>query len=148
MEKKNVLGESDSLDKISLEDESKKVTSLIAKYESFKGPLPPPHLLAKYDQIQKGLADRIISMAERQSAHRQELERKVISSNILNERTGMHYAFLLTVVFIFFSGVLIYLDKGVAGYITLGTIIVGHAYNYISQLRREEGRLDSPENKE
>ena len=41
----------------------------------FQGPLPPPAVLAQYENIHSGFADRIISMAETQAAHRQSLER-------------------------------------------------------------------------
>ena len=37
---------------------------------SFSGPLPPPAALAKYEEIQPGAADRIISMAEKEQSHR------------------------------------------------------------------------------
>jgi len=41
----------------------------------FVGPLPHPAILAGYEQIQAGLAERIVAMTEIEGAHRRTLER-------------------------------------------------------------------------
>jgi uncharacterized membrane protein len=41
---------------------------------SFSGPLPPPNLLAQYNEVLPDGANRIVTMAERQAKHRQRLE--------------------------------------------------------------------------
>ena len=46
------------------------------------GPLPDPADLARYDEIVAGGAERIMRMAEKQAAHRQDLERAVVSADI------------------------------------------------------------------
>ncbi len=43
-------------------------------YSEYHGPLPPPHLLAEYEQITPGLAMRIVEMAEVEGRHRREME--------------------------------------------------------------------------
>jgi len=55
-------------------------------------------MLRQYEELLPGSADRIISMAEKQSLHRQGLENKVVSSNILNERLGMILGFVICVL--------------------------------------------------
>lgn len=40
----------------------------------FSGPIPPPNILAQYEQLKAGLAERIVIMAESQSQHRKEME--------------------------------------------------------------------------
>jgi uncharacterized membrane protein len=59
------------------------------------GPLPPPEILKQYDIALPGGAERIMALAERQSAHRQELEKKVVDSNCRNERLGTILGFIL-----------------------------------------------------
>jgi uncharacterized membrane protein len=59
-----------------------------AMMQSFSGPLPPPEALERYNQVLPGAAERIISMAESQHAHRQELEKKVIHANISAQKTA------------------------------------------------------------
>jgi uncharacterized membrane protein len=43
-------------------------------YSVHSGPLPPPEDLAKYNMIVPDAAERILRMAEKQQAHRMELE--------------------------------------------------------------------------
>ena len=64
----------------------------------FSGPLPHPDDLAKYEQVLSGAADRIISMAERQAAHRQSLEKAVILSNVAIQKWGLGSAFVLALI--------------------------------------------------
>ena len=59
---------------------------LSATAQTFSGPLPPPEILAKYNSVVPNAAERIITMAETQAAHRQRIESKVIESNIRNSR--------------------------------------------------------------
>ena len=48
--------------------------TLTAEFTALSGPLPPPEMLAQYEEILPGAAERILSMAERQAEHRQKLE--------------------------------------------------------------------------
>jgi uncharacterized membrane protein len=41
--------------------------------QSFSGPLPPPEVLKRFDEIVPGAAERIIKMAEAQSEQRKDL---------------------------------------------------------------------------
>jgi uncharacterized membrane protein len=62
---------------------------------SFSGPLPPPALLAKYNEVIPNGAERIMAMAERQSAHREFLEKQVVAGNVASQARGSHYAFII-----------------------------------------------------
>ena len=44
--------------------------------QSFSGPIPHPSDFAEYERVLPGTAERILSMAERESAFRHEAERK------------------------------------------------------------------------
>lgn len=111
----------------------------------FTGPLPPPEILAKYEQVCNGAASRIISMAERQSTHRQELEKAVISSNISNERLGMIFALVITLALCVIGAVLILKDKTIYGFITLVSTVGFQAYNYIEKKRKEREEVEKRE---
>ncbi len=63
----------------------------------FTGPLPPPEVLAKYDDIQEGFADRIITMAEKQSEHRRDLEKNVVNSGLLQQKWGLISATVINI---------------------------------------------------
>ena len=45
-------------------------SSLVAFQASFTGPLPHPQILAMYEEVLSGSAERILTMAEAQQAHR------------------------------------------------------------------------------
>lgn len=47
---------------------------IIQIQQGFSGPLPPPEMLAQYDAVLPGSADRIVKMAEDQSSHRRRIE--------------------------------------------------------------------------
>jgi uncharacterized membrane protein len=49
---------------------------------AFAGPIPPPEYLERYDQIVPGAARIIIDAFDRESRHRQELEKSAQSANI------------------------------------------------------------------
>jgi len=53
------------------------------------GPLPPPSMLAEYDRIIPGAAERILNLAEQQTKHRIELEKSAIRSEISRSWTGL-----------------------------------------------------------
>ncbi len=62
---------------------------------SFSGPLPPPSVLKEYDKVLVGAAERIFKMAEAQANHRQELEKRVVKSDILKSYLGLGAGFLI-----------------------------------------------------
>lgn len=82
--------------------------------EFFSGPIPPPTYLARYNDVVPNGADRILSMAERQSAHRESLEAKVIGENIKSQRQGQNRAFILALVVV--SGGIYLMSKGMSGW--------------------------------
>lgn len=58
----------------------------IMRIQSFSGPIPPPEIMQGYENILKGSADRILSMAENQATHRMEIEKSVVKRS-LNQKT-------------------------------------------------------------
>lgn len=86
----------------------------------FSGPLPPPGLLEKYNEVIPNGAERIMAMAEKQGAHRESLEAQVVAANIANQARGSRYAFILCLVALLGGFALIMVGKDVYG---LGSII-------------------------
>lgn len=72
----------------------------------FSGPLPPPNIIKGYEDILPGAADRILSMAENQAKHRQEIEKKMVDSEARDGFLGICFAFILGISCIF-AGVII-----------------------------------------
>ena len=63
--------------------------------EEFSGPIPHPDIIEKYERILPGSADRIITMAERQASHRQNMEKRMIESESRDGFLGIIFAFML-----------------------------------------------------
>lgn len=78
-------------------------TTVIAQ-QVYSSPLPPPEALAKYEQIQSGLVQKIIEMTEAQGNHRRELEKKHLEAEIKHQerrdgeaKRGQIFAFLIAI---------------------------------------------------
>ena len=74
--------------------EAAAITQVKAEFHSFSGPLPPPEALARYNEVIPGGAERILAMAERQSAHRELLEAEVVSANVSSQKMGSLFYFV------------------------------------------------------
>ena len=117
-------------------------------HEEFSGPLPHPGILAKYNEIVPGSADRIIKMAEDQSAHRRDLERKVIQSDIINSRLGLIFGLVIGLAAFVLSYKVAELElPWLAGIISVGYVVslVG-TFIYGSQGRRKDLKNKKEEN--
>lgn len=68
--------------------------------EQYAGPLPHPNHLKQFEEILPGAADRIINMAEQQAAHRQEIESRIVRSNLKLEAKGQWFAFGITLAIV------------------------------------------------
>ena len=107
----------------------------------FSGPLPTPEVLVDYNRAFPGCAERIVKMAERQSVHRQELERTVIESNIASEKRGSYQAFVLALIVILGGIALIYTGHVGIGATLVISDIVALAGTYLYGKRRQRKEL-------
>jgi|GEM_PF-2361033 len=88
----------------------------------YRGPLPPPDMLAGYEQVKHGFADRIIKIAENEQNHRQEMEKIYAQSSEhqLDRNTtlsfrGQLFAFVIAMTAVCGGIYLIANDKSAAG---------------------------------
>ncbi len=70
----------------------------IRKDSSFSGPIPPPEILKGYNAVVKDGGERIVSMAEKQSNHRMQLEDHAIKEELKQSRLGQVFGFILGLV--------------------------------------------------
>lgn len=52
-------------------------------------PLPPPEMLANYATVHNELVPYVLDAARRQSIHRQEMDRRIVSSHVWGERLSI-----------------------------------------------------------
>lgn len=69
----------------------------------FSGPIPPPSMLAQYDDIAPGLALRLVGHAEAEAQHRRSLENRMVEAriaeskaNFAEARRGQVFALVIT----------------------------------------------------
>lgn len=102
----------------------------------FSGPLPPPPLLAQYNEALPNGADRIVKLTENQAKHRQSMESR-----------GQIFTFALAMVALVGGIILIALGKSAEGLIPLVAAIAGlgglFVYREIQTHRGEKALLES-----
>jgi uncharacterized membrane protein len=76
-----------------------KTSANISVQQSYSGPIPDPHSLAQYEQVQPGLAERIIRMAEQEVEHRHRQEDMLIKNTIKMATVGIIFSFVSVILF-------------------------------------------------
>ena len=114
------------------------------EYSEHSGPLPPPRLLAEYDRVVPGGAERIFAQFESQSAHRQYIEKRVIDSNTFVQKFGAFAAFVLGLIAIGGGLFLVYVGKNITGFGAffrgLASLIGVYVYGKISQSNERKAK--------
>jgi len=95
---------------------------------AFAGPIPPPALLAEYEQACPGSAERILTQFEEQGRHRRRLENRVVWYNVVSGVLGQVAGFVLFLTAIGGGIFLLYNDKPVEGLGSIVTAIAGAAW--------------------
>lgn len=123
------------------------VAQITAAASSFEGPIPPPQVLQQYSAIVPDAAERIIRMAEKQSDHRMDLEKKVVYSNVRKSYVGMGLATVIAVYGLYVAKeIAINGNPATAGIIAaldIGGLISIAIYNVKSQASERGKRQES-----
>lgn len=113
--------------------------------ESFSGPLPHPDLLLKYNNAVADAAERILRMAETQATHRQDIEKRVIKSNTLNQTLGTIFGFIIASAVIAGGIYLISLGASITGFVAivsaLGSLVTVFVKGRSAQDRERREKL-------
>lgn len=127
---------------------------------SFSGPIPPPGILDKYNQILPGAADRILSMAEKEQGHRQKMQEKLVDAQVTDinqerseRKLGQIFGFSIGVISIISGSVTAILGSpwaggfigsaGVAGLVSV--FVLGRRDRRSSQYPQLEEDMDEDE---
>ena len=92
--------------------------------EAWGGPLPHPDALARFDQVQPGLAQIIVGEFQAQAAHRRDLEGRTVRSNIRQALLGQVLAFILLGGLIAGGIFLVHEGRDAAGLAAIGGAVV------------------------
>ncbi|MFB3919234.1 MAG: DUF2335 domain-containing protein [Candidatus Velamenicoccus archaeovorus] len=105
---------------------------------SFSGPIPPPQILSQYEQILPGAAGRILGMAEKQSNHRQNMEKRIIYSETFQGTLGMVFAFVIALVAIAGGVFLIFSGRPIEGLISLLTPLAIIVASFLNRPKKDQ----------
>jgi len=112
---------------------------------SHSGPLPSPQTLEGYEKIVPTSANRLIVMAEKQSNHRMNIEKEVITGQLSQSKLGQIFGFIIAVFALSLSFILsLYGHITVAGIIG-GATVVGLVTVFVIGKRSQSEDLDNTE---
>lgn len=96
------------------------------------GPIPPAAELARYESIEKGMASRIVALAERQSKHRQKMEEVLVRASSRDSFLGILCGLAFGLSGLILTGFCVYVGHGIAGTLvgggTIGSIVFAFIY--------------------
>jgi uncharacterized membrane protein len=107
---------------------------------------PSPGTLKEYEKVIPGLAQKMVCHAERQTAHRIGMEKKLITSNIRKSYMGLIFGFLIGVTGIGGGMYLTTIGFNVIGIMfSSGTLVsLVMTFIYGSQSKRSKGMKKYP----
>ena len=116
------------------EKENKSSGSIqIAQFTS--GPLPHPQILAGYEQVLHGAADRILQMAENEQKHQHQRENAQTHEVSKILFVGQIGSTIVALTAICFSFILLLHDKNIAGFVTLFSTIATFLGVYFHKIK-------------
>jgi uncharacterized membrane protein len=127
------------------EQQQKESNTEITRFraQAFAGPLPPPEVLAKYNEAVPDAAERILAMAEKQNAHRQALESKIVQANISSQTRGSYFGFIVAMTAILGGIYLVIEGKDGQGLAAIITSLAALTTVFIIGKRQEQKELRS-----
>lgn len=107
------------------------------------GPLPHPDILEGYERICPGAAARVFTAFELQSAHRREMESRVVRGNVWSQQFGAVSALVIVLAAIGAGTWLIFEGKSTEGLSSiLGTVLTAGGVGIFMRWRQDSERRD------
>ncbi len=114
---------------------------IATRTEFFSGPFPHPELLAQYERVLPGAAERIFKLTESQSQHRRELEKKVVNSGVINSRLGTLAGLVIALAVIFVGFKTVKLGQSLGGWSLIAGSLASLVYSFRSQKQQQQRDL-------
>jgi uncharacterized membrane protein len=111
---------------------------------SFSGPVPPPELLQGYERIEKGLASRIVAMAEENGRHIRFMEKASILGTIFETLVGQLFGFGIALAFLYGGVHLSMNGHPVYGLLTSTSVLLGLVGVFIHGRSKKSEQQSAP----
>ena len=105
--------------------------TVIHKIESYKGPLPHPDILKKYDEIDPSFSKIIFQHFEKEQNHRHSIDNKSIDGAIKSDKRAQWMAFILSFLIITTGVVATFCGYEIFGASAVGFNIAGLIAAYL-----------------
>jgi len=112
---------------------------------SYQGPIPPASELEKFDKIEKGIASRIISMAEKDGEHTRKIREKMVDNDASMTEMGAKiiskgqtFGFIIMLFAMILSAYLFVKGKQITGTIFGGSAIVIVVLNFLRPFKNKK----------
>lgn len=102
------------------------------------GPMPPPSVLAEYERVLPGCADRIMSIAEMVTTGEIRTRDKLAEAEIEQGRTGLSLAFFVTIIAVSASIGLLAVHNIIGGGLLLSFPVVMLVRSFVGNIRRND----------
>ncbi len=129
---------------------SSKVVIHAQTLEGRSGPIPPPDDLERYNSIIPNGADRIMALAETQTAHRHQLEQEIVVAQVADakaDRTerlvGQIFALIIGLTAIVSGAIIAAKGQPWPGAVIGGSAIVGLVSVFIAGRKNDQHEEDS-----
>ncbi len=113
------------LERLPPEDRREAAMVMRRMVAQYSGPVPHAGEMARYQAIDPSFPERFVAMAERQVAHRQQLENKVVDYDYKLKGRGQNYALIVTILGLAVALVFAWMGQAVVAGIVAGTTVVG-----------------------
>ncbi len=107
--------------------------------QSYQGPIPPPAMLAAFDDLKPGLAERIIRMAELEGSHSRMVERRALNGAIVVELMGQVFGAGLAILCLWASYELAVAEREWVAAILGGTTMTSVVLAFLRRQRDANG---------
>lgn len=120
------------------QNDSQKTQSVIhaQKTTVYRGQLPPPEMLEKFEAIHPGFTNRLLKMVEDESEFKRSLDREMFKSFKISSVMGIIFAFLSVLVISCVAIYAIYKGFGTASASIMATCVVGVIIAFIQRRKR------------
>ena len=109
--------------------------------EAYSGPLPSPDMLTQYNAAFGECAERIVAMAEKQAAHRQEIEKIFITAAVKHETRAQIIGCIIALSAIIGGTIVISMDKDAVGLTAIISALAALVGVFIYGKRRQNREL-------
>lgn len=119
---------------------TQELTVQIERSASYQGPMPPPAMLAAFDNVVPGLAREIADAAHEERRHRHRWERRALWNDIFTESGGLFLGWILALGCACAAAFLAYLGNNIGAGILFGAPLLAMVRTIILRSKNDGSR--------